>query len=217
ALPSGRPGTPAGEVVQPGGTLRDGSLADASIDQPGQAHTYRLNLGNATVIRLHDVTGAQHSGSLRIELQGPDATGSPGFTVTSNNQWRVAKGGAYTLKVSRADNDTGRYGFRLVTAKERRIDAAIGDTITGKLDVPGRVDLYVLKPTKKTQVYLADGTGCELEVALVDESPAPHVYTPSRPCWDITLGMVEPGKAYLLIVWSGPGATADYSFQIANR
>jgi hypothetical protein len=65
-------------------------------------------------------------------------------------------------------------------------------------------------------VHLADGTGCDFEVAIVEESPAPHVYSPSRPCWEITLAKTEPGKRYLLIVWSGVAATGDYSFRIAT-
>lgn len=219
ALPAAS-GKPAGERVKPGGTLRDGSLADASIDTGGDAHTYRLQLGDATVFRLYDITGEDgrgQSGSLRIDLDGPDASGSPGFTVTSNYQYRVRNGGIYTLTVSRVNNDTGRYGFRLVTAKERRIDAAIGDKIIGRLDVPGRIDLYVLTATRKTDLYLAGGAGCELEAAIVEDSPAPRVYTPSRPCWEITLVAAEPGKQYLLIVWSPDGGTGDYSFRIATR
>ncbi|MDQ3789323.1 MAG: hypothetical protein M3422_19015, partial [Actinomycetota bacterium] len=50
----------------------------------------------------------------------------------------------------------------------------------------------------------------------LEESPAPHVYSPSRPWWEITLVKTEPGKRYLLIVWSGAAATGDYSFRIAT-
>jgi hypothetical protein len=213
------PEPPAGENSSPGGVLRDADHADAVIGKAGETHTYRLDLGDATVFRLHDITGdvgRSGNGSLRIDLAGPSGETSPGFTVTSNHQYRVLKGGDYTLTVSRVDNDTGEYGFRLVTAKERRENAGFGDRITGRLTEPGSVDLYVLTATESTEVHLADGTGCDFEVAIVEESPAPHVYSPSRPCWEITLAKTEPGKRYLLIVWSGVAATGDYSFRIAT-
>ena len=63
-------------------------------------------------------------------LEATDGSNSPGFTVTSNYQYRVVKGSPYTLRPSRRDGDTGAYGFRFVTAKERRIPMTISQRVT---------------------------------------------------------------------------------------
>ncbi|ATW46758.1 hypothetical protein [Streptomyces peucetius] len=71
-----------------------------SIDAAGEVDTFRLDTGNATTLRLTDVTGemgASVAGSLRITL--PGRTDSPGFTVTSNYQFTVRPGAPYTLTV----------------------------------------------------------------------------------------------------------------------
>jgi hypothetical protein len=202
-----------GTTVAPGGVLRDGDTAVGELTSPGQVVRYSLELGNATVVRLYDAPD-----KLRVSLAGPPAPDNeiPGFTVTSNNQWRVRPGGSYQLEVSYPDNATGRYSFRLVTAKERRIAARLGDQVTGRLEVPGRVDLYQLTVDAETKITLSGASPCDEDfaVAIVDDVPAPRVYSPAGLCYGISLGTLLPGKPYLLVLWSPGGRTGDYTFQL---
>ncbi|WP_422769088.1 VWD domain-containing protein [Plantactinospora sp. WMMC1484] len=201
--------------TSPGGTLRDGGVVRDSISAAGEVDTFRLETGDATVLRLLDVTGdpgRSGAASLRITLHGPDASGSPGFTVTSTHQFRVRPGASYTLTVDRTNGDTGDYGFRLVTAKERRIPTTLGK-VTGSLDVPGRVVLHAFEATRQGRLRLTETSGCDFTVGVVEDSPTPHVYTPANLCWDIDLVTLRPGKRYLLVVWSDRAATGNYSFR----
>ncbi|MCP2259241.1 hypothetical protein LX15_002942 [Streptoalloteichus tenebrarius] len=196
--------------------LRDGDVVVGRIDRPGQVVRYDLDLGGATVFRLHDVTGAEQG--LDVDLAGPVAGDAPGFTVTSAYQYRVRPSAPYRLEVTRRSGATGPFGFRVVTGKDRRLTAKLGDRISGRLDVSGRVDLYAFQPDSPTTVRLANGSPCQgIVVALVEDGPAPHAYTPSNPCWDIALGAVEPGRRYLLAVWSDAGKTGTYTFDLGPR
>ncbi|WP_283136229.1 VWD domain-containing protein [Rhizohabitans arisaemae] len=203
-------------AVRSGETLRDGDVAQGAIEQRDGADVFRLKTGDATVLRLTDITGENgKSGlaTLRTEVEGPDGSGVPGFTVTSVYQYRVRPGAVYTLKVSRSAGDTGPYRFRLVTAKDRRLPMTIGTAVTGDLEVPGRVDLHTFTVDRPGRLRLTGARGCDLQVAVADDVPAPHVYTPYNLCWDIDLATLEPGKPYLLIVWSPTSETGRYAFR----
>jgi hypothetical protein len=210
----------APQHTKPGEALRDGSVVTGSIDTAGTVRTYHLEVGEASVLRLIDVTGeAGRSGSssLRIATDGPDASTAPGFTVTSVYQYRLMPGATYTLKVDRTGGDTGDYGFRLVTAKERRVASDLGPT-SGTLDVPGRVDLHAFEAAQSGRLRLSESEGCEFSVAVADDTPSPRVYTPHNLCWGTDLATLERGKRYLLVVWSDTSGTGRYSFRptVAN-
>jgi VWD domain-containing protein/NleD-like pathogen effector protein (putative zinc metallopeptidase) len=219
---TGNGGKPATGTVHPNGTLHDGDVVSERLD-PGATATFGLDPGKATVVRLIDVTG--ETSGLGIAVDGPDASAQPGFTTSENGYYRVQPGGHYQVTVSRKGGVAGPYGFRVVTAKERRFDVRQGDLIggdggvpaTGRLAVPGQVDQYVFTASQAGQLYLDAGTGCEFSVAFVDDVPAPHAYSPSRPCWDISLGALESGKRYQVVVWSDDAATGTYSFRIRAR
>jgi hypothetical protein len=192
-------------------TLADGAKVSGKLDKPGQVDTYRLSLGTATIVRLADVTGDE--GDLNLQLTGPSGLDTPGFTVTSNYQFRIQRGGTYSLQVS---GGTGAYGFRLVTAKERRLTAALGQQVSGNLDVPGRVDLYAFTVPREMKVTLSDGSGCDFAAAIVEDGPQPHSYSPTTPCDGINLGTLTPGTHYLTAIWSPDAKTGPYSFHLTE-
>lgn len=101
-----------------------------------------------------------------------------------------------------------------MTAKECRIPTTLGATVTGRLDVPGRVNLYSFEATAASSVTLTGATGCDLDVAIVEDTPSPNVYSPAGVCYGIPLATVEAGKRYLLIVWSPDSRTGSYSFTV---
>ncbi|WP_194924196.1 VWD domain-containing protein [Catenulispora pinisilvae] len=206
---------PPGGVVEPGGTLRDGSRAAGSLAEPGQTDVYHLDLGPATVFRLADLTkGDGNSGTftLTFKLDPDQSLDAPGFTYTSNYQWRVDRGGTYTLTVTRTDGDTGPYGFILLTAKEKRIPMTVGQAVSGNLEARGRVDIHTFTAPATGKLHLNNGTGCDLSAGLVDDSPAPNVLVPYGVCSDIDMETVEAGKKYDLIIWSDDQNTGQYSF-----
>ncbi|MFC6020727.1 VWD domain-containing protein [Plantactinospora solaniradicis] len=218
--PAGSGGTPpaaGGRTVTPGDVLRDGDTASGELAGPGQVVRFPLELGDATVVRLYEVPD-----NVRVSMVGPSPGGTddlPGFTVTSPYQWMVRPGASYQLEVSYPEGVTtgGEFGFRLVTAKERRLTAKVGDQVGGRLDVPGRVDLYRLSVDADTRVALSGGGPCEdIALAIVDDEPSPHVYSPYSPCFAETLATLTAGRPYLLIVWSQAGRTGDYHFGIES-
>lgn len=192
-------------------TLTDGGVVNATFDKPGQVNTYRLSLGAATVFWLADVTG---DGNLNVQLVGPSAVDAPGFTVTTIYQYRVQPGGSYSLRVSRSDDSTGSYGFKLFTAKERRLSTALNQQVTGNLDVPGRVDLYTFTLAQDQKVTLADSTGCDFAAAIVEDDPQPHSFSPTTVCDGIFSGTLTAGTKYLIALWSPEGKTGPYSFHL---
>ncbi|MEY9863065.1 hypothetical protein ABH935_008714 [Catenulispora sp. GAS73] len=206
---------PPGGVVAPGGTLHDGDSAAASITKAGQSDVYHLDLGSATVFRLADLTGGNgDSGrfTLTFKLDPDESNDAPGFTYTSNYQWRVDPRVSYTLTVKRDDGDTGKYGFLLLTAKEKRIPMTVGRPVAGNLEARGRVDIHTFTAPSTGKLLLTAASGCDLTAGLVEDSPAPNVLVPYGVCSDIDMETVQAGQKYDLIVWSDDQKTGQYSF-----
>jgi hypothetical protein len=205
----------AAAPAKTGGTVRDGDTVRGQITQKAGKVAYPLDVGDATIVQIEDVTGDPPA--LRIEIAGPDGGQQPGFMVTRNNQWRVVPHGSYRLVVSRPDEAGGAYSFRVVTAKERRLPTALGSTVEGRLDVPGRVDLHALTVTERTKIKLTGGAPCQgVAVAVVEDGPQPRAYSPAGPCLDIPIADLEPGKHYLVVVWSAAAHPVDYRFTITK-
>jgi hypothetical protein len=116
--------------------------------------------------------------------------------------------------VSRSDDSTGSYGFKLFTAKERRLSTALNQQVTGNLDVPGRVDLYTFTLAQDQKVTLADSTGCDFAAAIVEDDPQPHSFSPTTVCDGIFSGTLTAGTKYLIALWSPEGKTGPYSFHL---
>ncbi|RZS34250.1 NleD-like pathogen effector protein (putative zinc metallopeptidase) [Herbihabitans rhizosphaerae] len=196
-----------------GVVLRDGNVVADALHSADEAHEYKIETGPATVIRLANLADEY----VRIDLLGPAVPDdSPGFTITSNWQYRVLPNTTYTLKVHRDNGKAGGYGFRVVAAKERTHQVSVGDTIKGTIDVPGRLDRYAFTATTDSQLELENGTGCKLTVVLVEDKPAVRAYTPYGVCYGIPMGRLETGKRYQVVVWSDTWKAGEtYSFRIS--
>jgi hypothetical protein len=212
--------TTAPGPVNPGRTVHDGEVVTGKLDTAGKQDAYDLDLGSATEFQLVDVTGP-------ISLDPVPGLWRKALAVDA---WRVADSSpeARRVTVTGLDNATGEYKFRLVTQKPRRFDVKQGDRIgqggvkgTGKLDVPGRVDVYRLDAGNATSLELADAHGCDYWVGIADDSPDGAVTTPypvwpdepGGPCSSLPL-RIEPNKRFLLVVWSAEAKTLDYAFRI---
>lgn len=188
-------------------TLRDGdTVTDGRIDAPGQRDGYPLDLGDATAFHLVDVTG-----DVRIELDGPGVQQST--VLPGGHKFGVPAPTGYRLVVS---GNPGPYGFRLVTLKQRRFEVGLGETITGRLDVPGRIDMYVVDRAGVPSITFADGHPCDstVQVGVTDDVPNPHVYTPANPCYPFAFTQADPNARHLIVVWSETAQTSDYAFTV---
>jgi hypothetical protein len=111
---------------------------------------------------------------------------------------------------------TGKYGFRYVTLKPRRIPIEVGTAVhTGNMDVPGRVDIYVYTPTDVDKVQVVSSVSCAagLSYGFDDDSPNPDIRTPGQLCFAYSYTVDGP-IAQDVIMWSDDARTGRYSFSL---
>lgn len=202
-------------VVRPGGTLHDGEVASGVL-AAGQEDTYRVDAGSAPAMYLVDIdhtNGDSGKASLNPWIDPPSDSDTPAFIYTTNYLYALKPGVSYTVHVTRTDGDTGPYSFRLVTAKEKRMQLSLGEVTDGNLEQPGRADIYSFTAPAKGHLYLEGGIGCDLSAGVADDAPRVRVYTPSSVCWnDLPIAPVEAGKRYDLVIWSFDVKEGPYSF-----
>lgn len=224
-VPSAKPTTnePPPGPVNNERPLRDGDTVTGKLDAPGEQDVYQLDLGGATDFDFVDETKEisfepEHPGLWRRALD--------------TDAWRIAEDSPEAKKVVvTAPEYTGEYHFRVVTRKHRRFEVKLGDKIgpggaagTGRLDVPGRVDVYVFDSGSASSIDLADSRGCNYWVGVAEDNPEAIVHTPypmwvdepDGPCISTSIH-VEPNTRYQLVVWSTEAKMLDYEFRITGR
>lgn len=183
------------------GVVTDGDRRSGRIDGPDQRDRYEIDLGDATRFQLVEVRGEIDA---RIDTTAPpQGSGLPG-----PYRFGVGGPGRHTLVVS---SKGGPYSFRLVTYRDRQLTASVGDTVRGRLDVPGRVDVYTIDTGGRDRITLAGGSPCEdVRVGFAD-SAEKGVATPHYACWEPSQSVT--GRAFVA-VWSESGKPGDYSFRV---
>jgi hypothetical protein len=203
ASSTGPTGQPTGPT-KPGSTLHDGDVVTGSIDQPNQTVDYRVDMAAGDQFELLDVTG-------QIGAQLVDAPGGTPL-LPGPYQYAVTSAGHFTLRVSA----TGKYGFRFVTLKPRRIPVQVGTEVhPGDMDVPGRVDIYVYTPTGVNSVQVVSDIPCGsgMTYGFDADSPNPGVRTPGDLCFGYP-ARVDGSTPQLVMVWSDNAKTGKYSFSL---
>ncbi|AXB43278.1 RHS repeat domain-containing protein [Amycolatopsis albispora] len=208
------PVTTPGPVV-PGGTVRDGDRVTGTVANPGDRNTYTLELADAVHFSLVDVEG-----DIEVTVSG-GGDAAPRI-IPGPHQYAVSAPGRYELTVVPRDGQSGAYGFRVVARRPRQFEVAPGDRIgaggvpgTGRLDLPGRVDVYVVDPRGARRIELTEGTPCDdVTLGFSDTAEAPAVSTPSLVCWGVTSPELDGDGPVMVVVWSENGRTGDYSFGI---
>jgi hypothetical protein len=189
------------------GPVTDGATRTGKIGTAEQRDSYDLDLGSATEFTIVDIAGDV---DFKLVADGvSNGNGLPG-----PHQFGVAEQGTHTIEVSGTSGATGAYGFRLVTLKKRQINAKVGDKITGKLDVAGRVDQYIVDAGGAANIAIDGGTPCEDINLGFGDAADPRVLTPHLTCWD-PKSEVDGGKI-AIVIWSEGGKTGDYSFTIKS-
>jgi VWD domain-containing protein len=202
------PAVPDSTKVVPGGTIRDGATVVGEVKNANERNTYDLVLDDTTRFSLVDLSGDV---DLRLDTDGnPDSA-----TIPGPYQYGVTKPGTYKLEVTLPDGRTGPYSFRVVARKVRTFPAKIGDDIKGRLDTPGRVDVYAFDVAAGQKVAVTGAHPCEdVSMGYSNTPDEPHVYTPGSLCWGSTSAPDEGGKL-ALVVWSEGGKPTDYGFKIS--
>ena len=203
--------SPTGTVV-PGGTVRDGVVVTGKVEQPGDRNSYDVVLDDLQ-FSLVEVTGD-------VDVRVLDAGEAPPTMLPGPYQYAVSKPGTYRLEVTIKDGVTGPYSFRVVTRKPRRFEVRVGELIgeggvadTGRLDVPGRVDVFVLDRPASARIELSGGGPCEdVNLGFTNTPDTPAVATPNLACWDPTSPEIDGRLA--VVVWSEAGRTGDYTFRV---
>jgi uncharacterized repeat protein (TIGR01451 family) len=173
-------------------------------------------LTTRTSLKIHP--GESFSYEVTVANHGPDAarnvraTDSPGFSFNNVYTHRVLPNTSSRLMLK--SDKGGPFSFRLVTLKDRRIPAQFGAPISGRLDVPGRVDLYEITPKKQGSLYLSGGHPCDVTVADAFDGTSPQGAAPAEACTPASLDYVYPDKPLVLAVYSDKAALSDYGFTI---
>ena len=193
-------------IVNRGG-IKDGATVSGTIANSDQVDSYQLDLAAGDEFRIAD-----EPNDLKVTLTGTDEHVLPGrihsLLVTS---YRVDAAGSYQLKV--AKDSPGPYRFRFVMIKPRRADAKIGDRLAAHLDLPGRVVEYALDSGAASEFRVV-ADSCEDIWFGIDEdvpelNPGQNLCKPGQP----HTFTVEPGKRYVLVIWSGSAKTGDVTFR----
>lgn len=187
------------------GDLTDGQSRSGEIASADEQDTYDIDLGNATEFSLVEVEG-----EIDVKVASQEDTDAKSNGLPGPHQFGVSAPGRHKLVVTGHEGRLGEYSFRLVTLKRRVVGTSPGP-VTGKLDVPGRVNIHVVEAAS---VEITDGTPCEdiqlgFSSEAVDEA---KTYTPHHVCWN-PKHQGEDGKT-LIVIWSENGKTGDYSFTV---
>lgn len=208
--------SPSTGPVPSSGPLRDGSVVNGAIAQPGQAVTYALDLGAATEFSVADWhgPGAACDQAFVVSVDGVSG-GNPPCAGQHVDFQLPSAAGPYTLRVASRSNATGAYSFTLVTAKPRTRSVAPGETVDGDLDVPGRRDRYEL-PTGLTSITLRSSTGCDLAAtAEIDDLTDNTVVVAGNPLCAGELGPYQlPDAAHRYAVTISSSALRTGPYQV---
>lgn len=197
-------------TVVPGGTVQDGATVTGKVEKPGDRNGYDVVLDDVQ-FSLVEVTSD-------VDVRVVDPGEASPTMLPGPYQYAVSAPGKYRLEVTIKDGMTGPYSFRVVTRKPRQFEVQAGDVIgevpgTGRLDVPGRVDVYVVDQPGAGRIELSGGSPCDdINLGFTSTPDTPAVATPHLACWDPTSQEIDGRIA--VVIWSETGKTGDYTFRV---
>jgi hypothetical protein len=206
---SGQAGGPGAQPVAPGGTIRDGDTVAGEVSSPGDVDRYEIVVDEVQ-FSLIDV-----SANIGVRMISPGEART--VTIPGPYEYAVDEPGRYTLEVTLKDGATGAYRFRVLNRRLRTFDARLGDRIGGRLDLPGRVDVYRVDRTTAARVQVTGAPPCDhvtLGFSYESALDTPDVPTPVQACGGWTSHELAPSDQVAVVVWSDDGRTGDYSLTI---
>lgn len=205
----------AGPQVKPGGTVTDGASIAGELLRDGQRDEFTLDLGSAREFYLTDMNGPDMTADVIASVDGSTA-------ATAELAWgqyvvTLTKSGTHKLVVRGKPNTVGPYSLQLHVVKVRTIPAQIGQTLTGTLDVRGRIDRYDFDTAGAQAVQVNGvGSGCDgiqFEIRPASDRREAHASIPLACGFRIPLQ--TQGKM-TLIVRQPLAQIAPYSVQLVR-
>ena len=196
-------------TTAPGTALHDGDVVTGAIDNTDQTREYPIDLAADQQFELADASGS----IAPVLVSDNDQSAAP--LLPGPYQYHATSAGRYTLRV--AGTEAGPFSFRVVTLKPRVLPVRLGDHLgSGRLDAPGRVDVYTFDTGGATSVRITGGGHCEGLSTGIDQYAETdfHLLSPAPLCSDLTFG-VEPNHTYFVAVWSDTAQPADYTLTLA--
>ncbi|SCE76745.1 von Willebrand factor type D domain-containing protein [Micromonospora viridifaciens] len=200
------------------GPLRDGSTVADRITAAVEAKRFDLDLGDTEVFYIADWHGTTDGcdQTFSVNLVGvshsnfPCTNGIVEFTIPDVSR-------RYQLEIASASTGTGPFSFTLITAKPHTAPAALGATITGRIQSRGQEDAYELS-AGVSAVTLTKTSGCDADIfAEVHDLTADSVLVGSNPLCGNRLGpypLPDPTHRYAVVIRSIFLKTGRYAFTL---
>ncbi|MFG2042956.1 hypothetical protein [Dactylosporangium sp. NPDC048998] len=129
---------------------------------------------------------------------------------------RLPKPGTYRLELT----GTGDYAFHFVTVKPRTVPARLGEQVTGRLEVPGRVDRREFDAAGASTVRVSGGTGLctAITMQVYDARTGERLGldVPAPLCDGLSQPLPDPAGRYTVEVSSRGGVVGDYAFTLGR-
>ncbi|WP_327002531.1 VWD domain-containing protein [Dactylosporangium sp. NBC_01737] len=200
-----------------GAAIHDGDRTAGTL-AAGESRTYGLDLAGAPGLWVNGTTG---DCGVTIQVVTPAArpfevSGCYGLPVLVRPPGPA--GTSVTVKGS------GAYTFTIVTLKPRSRTVALGEQISGRLEVPGRVDRFEFDAAGAKGIRTTGGAGGEkacddIRLRVFDARTGERLGldVPAPLCEGLTMELPDPAGRYAVEVIAFGGAVRDYSFRLARQ
>ena len=200
--------------------IRDGSLVRGQTNTPGEARTYDLDLGGANDFAVADwhgpKTGCHQSFSVNLVTVSGNNYPCEGGMVRFHVPDPTAR---YQLEIAALPDQSGEYGFTLITTKIRRHELDVGGTADGVINVRGEQHWLQFNSGSLRAVRLTGVPRCPSDLAadLYDISTA-QIVTGRALCGsDAEFMLPDPGHRYAIIIRSDPlSSGSTYHLTLAS-
>jgi hypothetical protein len=214
---SNPPPAASGASGTTGTTIHDGDHTAGTLGA-GESRTYGLDLAGAPGLWVNGTTG-----DCRVTIQVVTPAARP-FEVSGCYGLPVLvrlpspAGASVTVKGS------GAYTFTTVTLKPRSRTVALGEQISARLEVPGRVDRFEFDAAGAKSIRTTGGTGGEkacddVRLRVFDARTGERLGldVPAPLCEGLAMDLPDPAGRYAVEVIAFGGAVRDYSFRLTRQ
>lgn len=193
-----------------------GAVVNGSIDGAGDIDSYTFTAAAGQAVVLDRITVPNAS---LFNWRLTDPVGRVLLSTLNLNDTAPIPlvGGDYRLEVLGEGGATGSYSFRVVGGVQRGSTISVGDTVTGDIMTPGKVDEYPFTAAPGQRIFLdrtATSNAGGLNWFLVDSA--------GREIFSRTVSLADQGPFrlvggdYTLTVLGEAGITGTYEFLLSD-
>lgn len=210
------------EPEPPSGAVRDGDSVSGEVTVAGQAQRYTLDLGGATDFFVTDWRGKSNACDQTFSVNLVDVSSGNQPCTGGSVRFQIpdtAK--SYQLEIASKPGQLGSFQFRLVTVKRRTFTVALGDRVTGAIDVRGREDAHQFEPSGATQVRLTGlpaDCSANITIDLFDVTENRTVAADRALCGEsVPFTLDNPAHQHAIVVSSTNVGTGPYTFTLQRE